>query len=115
MKVVKKPWGHEDLFTFNEISTVKIINIKPNKILSLQKHRKRREMWYFLTEGYVVIGNKTKRVKKGEVVKVSKGVKHRIFSKDKEVKVLEISFGKFDWDDIVRLEDKYGREGKRGK
>ena len=111
MKIVKKPWGHEEVFTFNEVSTVKILSVKPSSILSLQKHKKRKEMWYFLTDGWVQLGNKRKKIKKGEIVSIGKGQIHQLFSKDKPVQVMEISFGKFDWNDIIRLEDSYGRKG----
>ena len=110
MKVVKRPWGLFKQFSLNEKSTVKILAIKPNQSLSLQKHKQRRELWYFLTYGYVQIGAKEKKVEKGEVVKINKGVAHRIFAKEKEVQVLEISFGKFDERDEIRLEDEYARK-----
>ena len=109
MKEVKRPWGGFEPFVLNEKCTVKILKVKANGVLSLQKHKRRREMWYFLTDGWVQIGTKKKRVKKGERVVVGKGVAHRIFSKGGKVEVLEISFGTFDEKDEVRLEDKYGR------
>jgi mannose-6-phosphate isomerase-like protein (cupin superfamily) len=111
LELVKKPWGHEKVFTFNEISTVKILTVKPNQKLSLQYHYKREEMWYFLTEGYMVLGEKEMKVKKGELIKIKKEVPHRLFSKDKEIQVMEISLGTFEWEDIVRIEDSYKREG----
>lgn len=109
MNRVKRPWGEFLRFTLNERSTVKILNVKPNQVLSLQYHKKRFEMWYFLTEGYVQIGDKKRKVKQGEIVKVKKGQVHRIFSKGKKVQVLEIAKGIFNEKDIVRLKDKYGR------
>ncbi|MFA5856982.1 MAG: phosphomannose isomerase type II C-terminal cupin domain [Candidatus Pacearchaeota archaeon] len=109
MKLVKKPWGDFKQFTLNEISTVKILTVKPKQKLSLQYHFKREEMWYFLTDGYAEIGNKNKKYKKGDIVKIKKKMKHRLFSKDKTVEVLEVSYGEFDENDIVRLEDNYGR------
>ncbi|MDP2925957.1 MAG: mannose-6-phosphate isomerase [Nanoarchaeota archaeon] len=105
-----RPWGKYKRFTLNEISTVKIIKVKPNSILSLQYHNKRREMWYFLTEGYVQIGNKKKKIKKEGIVEIPVKTLHRLYAKDKEVVVLEVSFGFFDENDIVRVEDVYGRK-----
>jgi mannose-6-phosphate isomerase-like protein (cupin superfamily) len=109
MKEVKKPWGDFKQFTLNKKCTVKIHTVKPNQALSLQKHKKRKEIWYFLTEGYVQIGKEKRKIKKGEIVKIKKKQLHRLYSKNKTVQVLEISFGKFSEGDIVRLEDKYGR------
>jgi len=109
MKIVKKPWGDFKQFVLNKKCTVKIITAKPYGVLSLQKHKKRKEMWYFITSGYVQIGEKKRKVKKGEVVIINKGVAHRLYAKWKTVQILEISFGHFDENDIIRLEDIYGR------
>ena len=93
---------------------MKFINFKenPKQSLSLQKHKHRDEEWYFLTDGYVEIGNEKKKVRKGERVWVADGTKHRAFSKSRKVEILEISYGKFDEHDEVRLKDKYGRVKK---
>ncbi|VVB77660.1 Mannose-6-phosphate isomerase [uncultured archaeon] len=110
MKEVKRPWGDFKQFVFNEKCTVKILEVSPNSMLSLQKHKKRKEMWYFLTSGFAEVGNKKNRIKKGETVIINKNVSHRLYAKNKSVKVLEISFGTFDENDEIRLEDKYGRK-----
>lgn len=109
MREVKKPWGNFKQFILNEKATVKILEVNPDGVLSLQKHKKRNEMWYFLTDGGIELGNKKKLVKKGEIVNIKKGQAHRLFAKNKKVQVLEISSGNFDEKDIIRLEDKYGR------
>ena len=44
MKIVKKPWGAEKHFIFNKKCSVKILRVKPKGILSLQKHKKRKEI-----------------------------------------------------------------------
>ncbi len=109
MKRVVRPWGGFERFVLNEKCTVKILRVKPRGVLSLQKHKRRKEEWVFLTDGWVQIGAKSRKVKKGERVVVGKGVAHRIFSKGGKVEVLEISFGTFDEKDEIRIEDKYGR------
>ena len=109
MREVRRPWGDFKQFVLNEKCTVKILTVKPNGILSLQKHRKRKEQWYFLTDGWVQLGTKKRKVKKGEIVTVGKMRAHRIFAKGKKVEVLEISYGTFDEKDEVRIEDAYGR------
>ncbi len=110
VKVVKRPWGVFKQFALNEKCTVKILEVKRNEELSLQKHKHRVEHWYFITPGYVQIGTKIRKIKEGELIKIGKGIAHRLISKEKEVKVLEISFGKFDEKDEIRLEDKYNRK-----
>lgn len=113
MKTVKRPWGVFKQFTLNEKSTVKVLTILPHQELSLQKHKKRKEMWYFLTPGYVQIGDTKKRVKKGNIINIQKRVKHRAYAKFRKVEFLEISMGNFNEKDEVRLKDKYGRVGKK--
>ena len=110
MKEVKRPWGGFKQFVLNERCTVKILNVKRGERLSLQKHKKRTEEWYFLTSGYVQIDDKKRKIKKGQVVKIKKGQAHSLIAGKNPVKVLEISYGKFEEKDEIRLEDKYGRK-----
>lgn len=110
MKKVKKPWGNEKNFILNEKCSVKIIEVNPNQKLSLQKHKKRSEAWFFLTEGYVQIGKKIKKIEKDSLLEIPNNTAHRLFAKKKIVRVLEISRGFFDSKDIIRLEDEYGRK-----
>lgn len=109
VRITNRPWGRFLKFTHDKKSTVKILEVKPHKELSLQYHNHRSEMWYFFNKAKVVLGNKTKRVKAGETVNIPVKTKHRIISLDEPVRVLEIATGKFSEADIVRVEDKYGR------
>jgi len=110
VKIVKRPWGLFKQFILNKKCTVKILEVKPKQELSLQYHKKRVEMWYFLTNGVVQISNKKKKVSKGEIVNIKKNIAHRIIAEKNQVVVLEISLGKFSEKDEVRLEDKYKRK-----
>jgi mannose-1-phosphate guanylyltransferase/mannose-6-phosphate isomerase len=110
IKEVKRPWGEFKQFAFNEKCTVKILSVNANEELSLQKHRNRKEMWYFLTDGYCQIGKKRKKIEEGNLIFIGKGVAHRLFAGNKPVRVLEVSFGNFNENDEIRLEDKYGRK-----
>ena len=106
----KRPWGGEEIFALNEKCSVKILNVKAGRRFSLQFHRHRREFWKFLDNpAKITIGKKTRKVGKGFIVEVKSGELHRIEALKKDVRVLEISFGRFDEKDIVRLEDDYGR------
>jgi len=110
--VVKKPWGNFKQYTLNEPVTVKIITVKPRQCLSKQSHRMRGELWIPLNEGAEMeIGDKKIRPKKGEEIWIPRNVVHQLSAKDKRVRVLKISFGTFDEEDVIRYEDKYGREG----
>jgi len=107
---VKKPWGQFDQFTHNEISTVKIHSINPNSSLSLQYHNNRTEFWYIISgHPAVTIGEKTTNANPGDEFTVEKLERHQIEAKDDAVKFLEICYGNFDEEDIVRIKDKYGR------
>ena len=104
------PWGSFIEFTKNELSTVKILIVNPGEEFSLQYHKKREEFWYVLSGNpTVIIGNKKFVAHQGEEFMVKKNEKHRISAKDIEARILEISFGEFDENDIVRVKDKYGR------
>ena len=109
--IVKKPWGKFTQFTHNEKSTVKVLEVNPKEMISLQSHKKRSEFWYVL-EGNptIVLNTKMKKYNPGDKVKFGPGTKHRIINKTKKkVKILEIALGNFDEKDIVRYEDKYHR------
>jgi len=73
-------------------------------------HKKREENWYFLTSGFVQVGNKKFRVKKGQLIKIKKNTPHRVISGKNMVEFIEISTGQFSENDEIRLEDKYGRK-----
>lgn len=108
-KTVLKPWGKFEEYTHNEKVTVKVITVKKGGVLSLQSHRHRAELWVALDNGLgVIINGRKKRLKKGQVAFVPKGAKHRAMA-SRTARFLEISFGKFDENDIARYEDKYGR------
>tara|TARA_Y100000034_G_scaffold128254_1_gene182530 strand:- start:905 stop:1243 length:339 start_codon:yes stop_codon:yes gene_type:complete len=109
-KIVKKPWGQEEHFTINKNSTIKILTVKPKQAISVQYHFKREEFWKIL-QGNCKIrkGNKTISGKPGDEFKFKRKEIHSIQALSKTVKFLEISTGKYDAKDIVRLEDKYGR------
>lgn len=106
----ERPWGNFRQFTNNTVSTVKIINVKPNEELSLQSHSKRTEFWRVLEgNGAIEVGDEKFNVHKGEEYTLRVGQKHKIWGGEKGMSVLEIALGDFDEDDIVRYQDKYGR------
>ena len=109
--IVKKPWGMFEQFTKQEPVTVKIITINPNESLSLQYHHKRAEFWKILSgKGELTLGDSIIQANEGDEYFIEKKQKHRMKANSLQVRMLEISFGDFDENDIVRLEDKYNRE-----
>ena len=108
--VVKKPWGQFDQFTHNEPTTVKIISVNCNSSLSLQTHSHRTEFWRVISgHPLVTIGKKTKSANPGDEFTIDILQPHRLEAGDSDAQILEIASGDFDENDIVRLEDKYGR------
>jgi mannose-6-phosphate isomerase-like protein (cupin superfamily) len=91
---------------------VKIITVKPGEILSLQYHHHRDELWVALDAGLrVTLGDRVWDPEPSEEIFIPHGSKHRIAGVgSKPSRWLEISFGEFDEEDIVRLEDHYGRK-----
>jgi len=105
-----KPWGHDERFTFNEPSTVKIIKVIPGGKLSLQTHENREEFWRILSGNpLITVGENKVKAVPGDSFFITKGVMHRVEAEEDEVALLEISFGAFDEEDIHRVEDVYGR------
>jgi mannose-6-phosphate isomerase-like protein (cupin superfamily) len=106
MKQNKRPWGEYEI-----ISQTKILKILPNSSLSLQYHKERDEYWKVLEgEGIITIEDEKYNAKKGDQYLIKRGEKHRIITNNKSIKILEISCGKIDEEDIIRLEDNYGRK-----
>lgn len=106
----ERPWGSFRRFTDNTSSTVKIIKLKPNEMLSLQSHKKRSEFWRVISgSGTFEIDGKVYKVDKDSEYNVPIGSKHRMTSGEDGLEVLEIAEGEFNEEDIVRYEDKYGR------
>ncbi|MBX6762867.1 MAG: phosphomannose isomerase type II C-terminal cupin domain [Rubrobacteraceae bacterium] len=110
---VDKPWGKFEQYTHNLPCTVKIITVAPGGILSRQYHDRRDELWVILDPGAKVeLGDKTLYPDPEEKLFIPRGTIHRLACVgDSPVRILEISFGVFDEEDIVRLEDVYGRVG----
>ncbi len=105
-----RPWGNFRQFTHNDQCTVKIITVEPHQVLSLQTHKSRDELWVVLDEGLrVQVGEKIADVQPGDEIVILRGAKHRLSSTGRRARVLEIAFGKFDENDIERLDDVYAR------
>ncbi len=105
-----RPWGRFEKFHENQLSTVKLIYIKANSRLSLQYHRERWEFWKVIKgTAQVELDGKIIEVKEEENIVIPKGVKHRVKALNNNCVILEISYGNFDENDIVRIEDDYER------
>ncbi len=110
-ELTQKPWGEFRQFTHNETTTVKTLTVIPGGELSLQTHDKRSEYWFVLDGDPIITqGDKVFVAHKGDEIFIETGQAHRIAAQDNTAVLLEIAFGDFDENDIIRLEDKYGRD-----
>lgn len=108
---IERPWGYFRQFSENMSSTVKIISVKPNEILSLQSHARREEFWHVISgHGIARIGDDKKEINIGDELFVDVGVKHQLAAGILGLEVLEIGYGDFAESDIIHYEDKYGRK-----
>lgn len=107
-----RPWGSWHVLDEGKGYKVKRLEVAPQQRLSYQTHSSRAELWIVLTgiatcliEGREVIAHP------GDVVEIGVGVAHRITNvHDDELVIIEVQRGTYTGeDDIIRLEDDYGR------
>src|SRR3989344_7999402 len=110
---VCRPWGSFTNLESGDEWHLKTIRVDAGQGLSLQSHRRRKEIW-IVADGVVeaFIGSKKQKLFVGDVAIVHKNQKHRLSSKNGAT-LIEISLGNFDENDIMRYEDDYGRIEKR--
>ena len=106
---VEKPWGHEIRWAINNKYLGKILYIKAGSRLSLQYHEQKDETIYVLNgEAVVHLDDKIHLLSKGESLRIQPGMIHRFCApEDSDVELIEVSTPEID--DVVRLEDDYGR------
>ena len=107
-----RPWGCFTILDEGIGYKVKRISVKPGEKLSLQYHHHRSEHWTVIQgEATVTIGESTKPVKINESVYIPLKEKHALANEGEELmQIIEVQVGDYlREDDIVRLEDRYGR------
>jgi len=113
VKKVEKPWGFELIWAHTERYAGKILHIRKGESLSYQYHRIKDETIYLL-HGLMEleIGDEKRREKQqlelGACVHIAPGTRHRMTALE-DCDILEVSTPELD--DVVRLEDRYGRVG----
>lgn len=109
---VFRPWGSYTVLEDGAHYKVKSIIVKPNKRLSLQKHKHRAEVWTVVKGvATVTIDDKTFDLKVNETCFIPQGSVHRLTNRTTtEVEIIETQTGhSFDENDIIRLEDDFNR------
>ena len=113
---VEKPWGHEEIFAETAGYVGKILFIREGEALSLQYHEVKEETLRVLDgeleliAGPNVEGLESHRLVPEMVFHISPGTLHRMIALT-DCRLLEVSTNHLD--DVVRLEDRYGREGTK--
>jgi mannose-6-phosphate isomerase-like protein (cupin superfamily) len=112
---VEKPWGHELIWALTDVYCGKVLFVKAGYSLSLQFHREKDESWLIQSgRAKIELGAVGETVLQEEVVgpgaafHYAPGTVHRITAVE-DTTILEVSTPQID--DVVRLEDAYGREG----
>jgi mannose-6-phosphate isomerase-like protein (cupin superfamily) len=115
VKKVEKPWGYELIWALTDVYCGKVLFVKAGHSLSLQFHREKDESWLVQAgRAKLELGRVGESVLKTEVVgpgaafHYKPGTVHRVTAIE-DTTILEVSTSQLD--DVVRLEDAYGREG----
>ena len=109
----ERPWGSFEILLDEDYCKVKRITVMPKCKLSYQFHYKRSEAWV-IVQGIatVTLNDKEFTYKEGEIVDIEYGTRHRVQNEQEEDLIfIETQTGTyFGEDDIVRIEDDYGRD-----
>ncbi len=111
---VFRPWGSYDSIENGPRFQVKRLKVKPGASLSLQLHHHRAEHWIVVSgTARITRGEEVFLLEENQSTYIPIGVKHRIENPGKiPLHIIEVQSGSyFGEDDIVRLEDRYGRQG----
>ena len=112
---VEKPWGWELIWAVADDYVGKVLFVKAGESLSLQFHREKDESWYVQSgRAQLELGDAGQAILNSELIaegacfRYRPGTVHRITALE-DTTILEVSTPHLD--DVVRLEDRYGRQG----
>jgi mannose-6-phosphate isomerase-like protein (cupin superfamily) len=112
---VEKPWGWELIWAHTDLYVGKLLFVRAGHSLSLQFHRVKDESWYVESgRAELELGERGNAVLNREVIlpgatfHFTPGTVHRVTALE-DTLILEVSTPHLD--DVIRLEDAYGREG----
>ena len=111
-KTVHRPWGSYTILEDGDDCKVKRLTVKPGHVLSLQLHNRRSEHWTVVNgTAKVRIGEREFLLNANESAYIPMNTVHRLENPTaQDIHLIEVQCGDyFGEDDIVRLEDRYGR------
>ena len=112
VKTETRPWGSFTILDDAEGHKVKRMVVRPGKRLSYQRHAKRAKHWFIVSgTAQVTLDGAVTELKPGQAIDIPIESAHRIANHgDTDVVFIEVQHGTyFGEDDIVRLEDDFGR------
>ncbi|MEZ5488342.1 MAG: mannose-1-phosphate guanylyltransferase/mannose-6-phosphate isomerase, partial [Steroidobacteraceae bacterium] len=112
---VFRPWGSYDSVETGERYQVKRLTVKPGASMSLQMHHHRAEHWIVVSgTARITRNDEVFLLEENQSTYIPIGAKHRIENPGKiALHIIEVQSGGYlGEDDIVRFEDRYGREGQ---
>lgn len=111
MKVVERPWGTYQVLYSDPTNWLKLITVMPGQMLSYQHHKNRDEFWLPQDKGLsALVAGWKYNLLPNAVYTIPRGRAHRLINDTAEPhSLIEWAVGKVDEDDIVRLDDMYGR------
>jgi mannose-6-phosphate isomerase len=108
-----RPWGFYEILLDTEYTKVKQITVNPEQRLSYQYHNQRKLHWTIVQGSATIILDDEKMFRnQGESIHIPLGAKHRIINEGESPLIfIEVQVGEyFGEDDIIRLQDDYGRQ-----
>jgi mannose-6-phosphate isomerase-like protein (cupin superfamily) len=111
-KYDERPWGSFTVLDEGDGYKVKRLEVLPRKRLSYQKHARRAEHWFVVQgEARITLDDREIIKRAGESVDIAVGTAHRVENPGDELLIfIEVQRGDYlGEDDIVRLEDDFGR------
>ena len=112
-KFDRRPWGSFTVLDEGAGFKVKRIEVLPGKRLSYQKHRHRNEHWYVVAgTAKVTLNDETIFVETDKTIDIKIGDAHRVENPSETEDLIFIEIQRGDYlgeDDIIRLEDDFGR------
>ena len=108
----KRPWGSFTVLDEGKGFKVKRITVEAGEKLSLQYHNRRSEHWTVVYgEASITVGETVRELKVDESIYIPREEKHCVANHTKDfIEIVEVQIGDYLFeDDIVRIEDRYGR------
>ena len=108
--ICQKPWGSYEVLWRGSDALLKRLTILKGEQISYQYHLKRSEVWTVTRgTGLLILDGSYRLITAGDTVTINKEVRHSVEACSTDLIMYELQVGECDENDIIRLQDKYGR------